>query len=188
MTDHGRLLRNAFSETRITLPDSGAQIVVMLADAEYMPDFNGLYYSVSLTVLPTVVLSRAAKHARSTFAHELGHALHNQYDARYARRTKEFLEGVAKTIERLHDGNSTAMRDIDMLELLASYPEEYWDCHTSIARMREMRNGENLAIRLWERIRNDIAFAESVVSEECTSVFGKQWCTNSELGEEGSFE
>ena len=53
MTDHGRLLRNAFSETRITLPDSGAQIVVMLADAEYMPDFNGLYYSCLLYKSPS---------------------------------------------------------------------------------------------------------------------------------------
>ncbi len=179
MVDYSGIMRAAFTETLITLPNSGAQIAVMLVDDQYMSGFDGLYFSARLesVIQSTIALSHAAKYARSTFVHELGHALHDQYDAQYSRHTKEFLEGVAKTIERLHDGISTGMRDIDVLDLLEAYPDEYWDCHTGIARTREIHNGENFAIRLWKRIRRDIALAESTVGKEYTSVFGEHWCT-----------
>jgi len=182
MTDYNSILQAAFAETRITLPDSGVQLAVMLVDAQYMPDFWGMYFAVGQesVELPTIVLSTASKCARSTFAHELGHALHDWHDRWYRLYTIELIEGVANTITRLHDGNSTVMSDIDVLNVIARYQDEYWDYPMGSDRVHEIRRGENLAFTLWDRIRNDIRYAESAISVEYSKVFGEYWCTESE--------
>jgi len=181
MLDVTELSSAAYAKMHITLPESGVQLEVMLVDAQHMSGCFGAYYKAPAEPTSSIVISSAARAARSTFVHELGHALHDAFDSSFETESNEFLEGVATTIERLHDGANCRMSDGKLVTLLRQYHWTYWRYDDVVARMCEMRNGERFGMLLWERIRQDVYYADSIISEAYATLFGEHWCTDSEL-------